>query len=166
MPAPAHLWAIGYPDLTAAEKARQEFELLATVQKCLTLYDVAIVTRRPDGSAQIDRKPFPRAGNVFHDGVLDFLIGFALAVPLYGPAVDAFFSPDPGEVGIDAQFISDVKAMLKPGTAALLVLDEVGDLDKSLSGIRGLGGTILKTNVDLKRARLIQSTLHAPPPKD
>ena len=31
-----------------------------------------------------------------------------------------------------------------------------------LQAIRGLGGTVLKTNVDLERAKLIQSTLTAP----
>jgi hypothetical protein len=31
-----------------------------------------------------------------------------------------------------------------------------------LRGIRGLGGTVLKTNVDLERAKLIQATLAAP----
>jgi hypothetical protein len=30
-----------------------------------------------------------------------------------------------------------------------------------LQGIRGLGGTVIKTNVDLERAKLIQSTLAA-----
>jgi hypothetical protein len=35
-------------------------------------------------------------------------------------------------------------------------------MDKVLHGIRGLGGTVLKTNVDVERARLIQSTLVAP----
>ena len=32
-----------------------------------------------------------------------------------------------------------------------------------LHAIRGLGGTVLKTNVDLERARLIQATLAASP---
>ena len=30
-----------------------------------------------------------------------------------------------------------------------------GDIETILQGIRGLGGTLLKTNVDVKRARLI-----------
>ncbi len=34
-------------------------------------------------------------------------------------------------------------------------------MDPILRGIRGLGGTVLKTNVDPERARLIQSTLAA-----
>ena len=34
-------------------------------------------------------------------------------------------------------------------------------MDAILRGIRGMGGTVLKTNVDLERAKLIQSTLAA-----
>jgi uncharacterized membrane protein len=36
-------------------------------------------------------------------------------------------------------------------------------MDVILHKIRGLGGTVLKTNVDLERAQLIQSALAAPP---
>jgi hypothetical protein len=38
---------------------------------------------------------------------------------------------------------------------------EEGDMNAILRAIRGLGGTVLKTNVDLERAKLIQSTLAA-----
>jgi uncharacterized membrane protein len=49
--------------------------------------------------------------------------------------------------------------MMRPGTSALFLLDQEGNLDGILHRIRGLGGTVLKTNVDLDRAKLIQSTL-------
>ena len=62
---------------------------------------------------------------------------------------------------IEKDFILQVEGLMKPGTSALFVLDKVGDLDKVLCSIRGLGGTVLKTNVDLERAKLIQSTLAA-----
>jgi hypothetical protein len=39
----------------------------------------------------------------------------------------------------------------------------VGDLEVILQAMRGLGGTVLKTNVDPERAQLIQSTLAAGP---
>ena len=65
------------------------------------------------------------------------------------------------ETGINEDFISDVERLMKPGTSALFVLDQEGDMDAILEGIRGLGGTVLKTNVDLERAKLIQSTLAA-----
>jgi uncharacterized membrane protein len=48
---------------------------------------------------------------------------------------------------------------MRPGTSALFVLDEEGDMDVILHTLRGLGGTVLKTNVDLERAKLIQLTL-------
>jgi hypothetical protein len=35
-------------------------------------------------------------------------------------------------------------------------------MDVIQHSIRGLGGTVLKTNVDLERAQLIQSTLATP----
>ena len=50
---------------------------------------------------------------------------------------------------------------MKPGTSALFVLDKEGDMEMILHAIRGLGGTLLKTNVDLERAKLVQSTLAA-----
>ena len=50
---------------------------------------------------------------------------------------------------------------MKPGTSALFVLDRDRDMEVILHAIRGLGGTVLKTNVDVKRAELIQSTLAA-----
>jgi hypothetical protein len=54
-----------------------------------------------------------------------------------------------------------VEALMKPGTLARFDLDQEGDLGAILQGTRGLGGTVLKANVDVKRARLIQSTLAA-----
>jgi uncharacterized membrane protein len=69
-------------------------------------------------------------------------------------------------VGIDDKFIRDVQAMLKPGTSAVLMLDYVGNLEEVLRGLRGIGGTVLKTNVDVDRAKLLQSTLRSSAPKN
>jgi uncharacterized membrane protein len=66
-------------------------------------------------------------------------------------------------VGIEDAFIQDVERLMKPGTSAVLVLDDQGDLEVILHAIRGLGGMVLKTNVDLERAKLIQTTLSAEP---
>jgi uncharacterized membrane protein len=65
----------------------------------------------------------------------------------------------PNAVGMEDAFIRDVERLMKPGVSTLLVLDDQGDLDVILNAIRGLGGTVLKTNVDLERAKLIQTTL-------
>ena len=65
------------------------------------------------------------------------------------------------EVGITDDFVRGVADLIKTGTSVLFVLDDVEDIDAILGGIRGLGGTVLKTNVDLERAKLIQAALAA-----
>ena len=45
-------------------------------------------------------------------------------------------------------FVREVEGLMKPGTSALFVLDDEGDMDVILHNIRGLGGTVLKTNVE------------------
>ena len=55
---------------------------------------------------------------------------------------------------ISEDFTRDVEALMKPGTSTLFVLDHDGDMQVILHAIGGLGGTVLKTNVDLERSRV------------
>jgi uncharacterized membrane protein len=162
-PRDAHLWAIAYDDSSRAENVRGELDSLAGAEQYLQLLDIAILARHADGSYTLDRKPFPVTSNIFGAGALGFLAGLALAAPMTGAAIGALLgtaaSTVANAVGIEDAFIRDVGRLMKPGTSALLVLDSEGDLEVILNSIRGLGGTILKTNVDLERAKLIQTTL-------
>ena len=159
-----HLWAIGYDDMGRAEQVRHEIISLGD-KRCLILLDTAVVVRYPDGSVTLDGEPFVAAIEFNGHSFAGFLARLALgAPPLTGAAVGALMRSTGGaaaEVGIDDAFVSEVESLMKPGTSALFVLDQEGDLDAMLHGIRGLGGAVLKTNVDVKRARLIQSTLAA-----
>jgi uncharacterized membrane protein len=159
-----HLWAIGYDDMGRAEQVRHEIIKLSN-KHCLILLDTAVVVRYPDGLVTLDGEPFVAAINLGGHGFAGFLAGLALgAPPLTGATVGAVVRSTGGaaaEAGIDDAFVSEVQSLMKPGTSALFVLDHEGDMDAILQGIRGLGGTVLKANVDVKRARLIQSTLAA-----
>src|SRR3954464_8289385 len=88
-------------------------------------------------------------------------------MPMTGAAIGALLgtaaSAVATSVGIKDAFISSVKELMKPGTSALLLLDDEGDMEVILHAIRGLGGTVLKTNVDVELAKLIQTTLSAEP---
>ena len=164
----AHLWAIGYDDAVQAERTRAEVTALAGAGQHLRLLNVAILTRTGEGSYTLNRKPFPLTSNVLAGGTLRFLAGVALAAPIMtGAAIAALLgstaSTVANAVGIEDAFIRDVERLMKPGVSALLVLDDQGDLEVILHAIRGLGGTVLKTNVDLERAKLIQTTLSAEP---
>jgi uncharacterized membrane protein len=165
----AHLWAIGYDDMARAEQVRDEIARLGwdagQASKYLILLDLAVVVRHPDGSFTFDRKQFPGVANILGCTGAGFLAGLVLAAPLTGATIGALLgsagTAAATHVGIREDFIRDVEALMRPGTSALFVLDEAGDMEVILQAIRGLGGTVLRTNVDLERTRLIQSTLAA-----
>jgi len=162
-----HLWAIGYDDMERADRVRSEVMGIGWDEPYLLLEDVAVVVRHPDGSFTVDRKPFPAVPNILSWTAVGLVAGLVLAAPLVGAAVGAVLggagTAIAAGVGIDDEFLREVEAMMKPGTSALFVLDDQGDMDVILHAIRGLGGTVLKTNVDVERARLIQATLAATP---
>jgi uncharacterized membrane protein len=157
-----HLWAIGFDDLERAEQVRAEIGRLGEMH-CLILLDTAVVKRYLDGCVTLDGEPFVAAANLSGHTFASFFAALALgAPPLTGAAVGAWagrMSGAAADVGIDDAFIGEVEALMKPGTSTLFVLDRAGDMTAVLQGIRGLGGTVLKTNVDLERAKLIQNTL-------
>jgi uncharacterized membrane protein len=159
-----HLWAVGYDDMDRAEQVRAEIARLSE-RHCLILLDTAVVVRYPDGSVTLDGEQFVAATHLGGHTFASFLAGLALgAPPLTGAAVGALVGRTTdarADVGIDHDFVCEVERLMRPGTSALFVLDREGDMPAILQGIRGLGGTVLKTNVDLERAKLIQTTLAA-----
>ncbi len=161
-----NLWAIGYDDMGRANQVRDEIISLGWHKHYLILDDVAVVVRHPDGSFTLNREAFPAASNVLGCSVVGFLAGLVLGAPLSGATIGAMVggagTAISASVVIGDDFVREVKELMKPGTTAIFVLDDEGDMDVILHAIRGLGGTVLKTNVDLERARLIQSTLAAP----
>jgi uncharacterized membrane protein len=160
-----NLWAIGYDDMARAAQVREEIAKLGE-KHCLILVDSAVAVRYPDGSVTLDGEPFVNATNVRGHSFASFLAALALgAPPLTGAAVGTLLratgQATSGEDGIDEEFVCEVERMMKPGTSALFVLDQGYEQQTLLQGIRGLGGTVLKTTVDLKWAEKIQSILSA-----
>jgi uncharacterized membrane protein len=163
-----HLWAVAYDDIERANGVRDEIVRLGWDKQYLILTDVAVVVRHLDGSFTLDRERFPSAANVLGSSAVGFIAGLVLGVPMVGAAIGAMVG-GAGTVlsvtsaGISHDFVTEVQGSMKPGTSALFVLDAEGDMEVILHAIRGLGGTVLKTNVDVERARLIQSALAAAP---
>jgi uncharacterized membrane protein len=160
-----HLWAIGFDDMTRADQVRDEIIRIARDPNELTLKDVAVVMRHPDGSLNIDRQPVAALNYFLHCIAVGFLTGVVLYAPLTGATVGAMMRgadiAASTALGIHNDFIREVEGLLKRGTSALFVLDVAKSLDIILDQIRGLGETVLRTNVDVDRARLVQSTLSA-----
>jgi uncharacterized membrane protein len=167
-----HLWAIGYDNTERAHQVQDEIAQFGwgsgEAGKHLILLDIAVVVRHADGTFTVDRKPFPSIANIVACAGVGFLAGLVVAAPLTGATIGALVggagTAAAAHTGISEDFIRDVKAMMKPGTSVLFVLDDAGDMNVILHTIQGRGGTVLKTNVDLERAKLIQSTLAKAPP--
>jgi uncharacterized membrane protein len=161
----AHLWAVGFAEPERADQVRSEVARLASEKQVLDLLDSAVAVRFPDGSFTLDGEPFTVMKKPQRGLMARLLASLALgAPPLTGPAVGTLLArigATADTAGISEDFVREVEDLVKPGTSALFVLDHAGNMDAILRGIRGLGGTVLKTNVDLERAELIQSTLSA-----
>ena len=163
-----HLWAVGYDDMERASHVRDEIVRLGWVENRLILTDLAVVVRHLDGSFTLDRERFPTGSNIVGASAVGFLAGLILGVPIVGAAIGAIVGGAGAAMnvlsaGIAEDFVKDIQRLMKPGTSAIFVLDSEGDMTAILHAIRGLGGTVLKTNVDVERARLIQATLAATP---
>jgi len=163
-----HLWAVGYDDVARARQVREKIEGLAWDTNHLRVHDIAVVVRDLDGAFTLDREPFPIAANLVHPSAMGLVVGALVGMPALGAAIGAVVgvlgtAAALMTVGISDDFVKEVRALMKPGTSALFVLVSEGDMDVTLQAIRGLGGTVLRTDVDVERLRLIQSTLSAPP---
>jgi uncharacterized membrane protein len=78
------------------------------------------------------------------------LFGLIFFVPLLGLAVGAAMGALSGsmaDVGIDDEFIREVRQQVTPGTSALFVMTTNVVVDKVLQEFRDTGATLLSTNL-------------------
>jgi len=166
MASDSHLWAVGYDDVGHAEHVRDVIGSLGH-EHSLVVLDVAVVVRYADGSVTIDGEPFVAPTKHQPHSFASFLANMALSAPLLtGPAVGSRLGSTGTTVqgaAISDEFVNEVAGMIKPGSSALFVLDQHADakLETILQRIQGLGGTIVKTTVDLPRVKQIQLALAA-----
>ena len=167
LPADEHLWVIGFDDVASAERARERIIQLSGPEAYLLLLDSAVVARRPDGSWTFNREEFSSLGFIAGCGTIGLLAGLVVAAPVVGAAIGTIFgtaaSIIPSRIGIDPIFIEAVAKLTRPGAAALIVLEDGGDIPVALRAIRGLGGLVMKTNVSLAEAERVQAALATVP---
>jgi uncharacterized membrane protein len=159
----ADLWAVGFDATERASQVRDEVEKLAE-RHCLVLLDFAVAVRYPDGTLTLDGEPFRAPAPLHGRGLAGFFAALALGAPPLTAAAAGSLIRGTGDVpstraGIGEDFVSDVGRLMNPGTSALFVLGQAGDSEALLQGIRGLGGALLKTDVDPEWARQVQAAL-------
>ena len=63
------------------------------------------------------------------------------------------------DVGLDDKWMKETAAAIQPGTAALFVLVRKVTADKVLEGLKGEGGTVLKTSLDHTKEEALKAAL-------
>jgi uncharacterized membrane protein len=156
------LIAIGYDDTITAHKAAEEAEHLAR-DLIIEPDAIAVIVRGDDGKYKVTTNHHAVGAGTTWGMFWGFLFGLLFFVPVLGMAVGAGMGAVMGKIrksGIDKQFASQVRDMLKPGTSALFLVVEKVTPDKAVEGLSQYGGTVLKTSLSHAAEKELQEALH------
>jgi len=156
------LVAIGYPDETTAESAKEEAERLS--QELIIQPDaIAAIRRDADGKFHVHTNHHPVAGGTSWGMFWGLLFGMLFFVPFLGMALGAGLGALMGKVektGIDKAFQQQVRDMLQPGTSALFLVIEHATPDRAVEAMSQFGGTVLKSSLSKEAEAELQKALH------
>src|SRR5215468_3371920 len=140
---------IDYESEVKAEEVRLAL-LKMQKQYLIDLDDAVVVVRDNKGKVRLRQMYNLTAAGAVSGGFWGALIGLIFLNPLFGMAIGAASGAISGalrDVGIDDNFMKELGATLKPGTAALCVLIRQMTADRVLDELQKYGGTLIKTNL-------------------
>jgi len=145
----SELIVIGYDDQGTATQAYNQV-LALNKDFVVTLSGLAVVTVDAEGKSHVET-PQKIVGVSAASGALwGMLIGLLFFVPgiglLVGGAMGALFGKL-NKSGINDQFRSQVQQMLKPGSAAVVIMASKITEDKFAEAMGQFGGNLLKTSL-------------------
>ncbi|GAA3140167.1 DUF1269 domain-containing protein [Nonomuraea roseoviolacea] len=145
----SNLIVIAYPDVATATTVRDRLLDLQR-QNLITMEDVAVVERRPDGKIKLHQSANMTGMGAASGALWGGLIGLLFFMPLFGMALGAAAGAAGGamtDVGVNDDFMRQVAAKMEPGSAALFVLVVQSTPDKVIPEIQPYGGHILQTSL-------------------
>ena len=157
----AELVVIAFPNEAQAEAVRQR--LLAMQKEYLIeLGDAVIAVKDDQGRIKLNQLLNTTAVGAVSGSFWGSLIGLIFLMPLTGAAIGAASGAISGkltDIGINDKWMKDVAAAIQPGTAALFLLIRKVTADKVLEGLKGEGGTVMKTSLDYTKEAALQEAL-------
>ena len=155
------LVVIAFPTEAKAEEVRQK---LLAMQKeyLLELSDAVIAVRDAQGHIKLNQLINTTSAGAVSGAFWGALIGLIFLMPLAGAALGAAGGALGGaltDVGLDDKWMKETAGAIPPGTAALFVLARKVTADKVLEGLKGEGGTVLKTSLDHTKEAALQTAL-------
>ena len=157
----AELVVIAFSNETQAEAVRQK--LLAMQKEYLIeLGDAVIAIKDDQGRIKLNQLLNTTAVGAVSGSFWGSLIGLIFLMPLTGAAIGAASGAISGkltDIGINDKWMKDVAAAIQPETAALFLLIRKLTADKVLEGLKGEGGTVMKTSLDYTKEAALQEAL-------
>jgi len=155
------LIVVAFPTETKAEEVRQK--LLAMQKEYLIeLSDAVVAVKDANGHIKLNQMINTTAVGAVSGTFWGALIGLIFLMPLAGAAIGAASGAIGGaltDVGLDDKWMKETAAAIQPGTAALFVLVRKVTADKMLEGLKGEGGTVLKTSLDHTKEEALRAAL-------
>jgi uncharacterized membrane protein len=152
---------IAFSNEAKAEEVRQK--LLAMQKEYLIeLGDAVIAVKDADGRVKLNQLLNTTTAGAVSGTFWGSLIGLIFLMPLAGAAIGAASGAIGGaltDIGINDRWMKDVAAAIQPGTAALFLLIRKVTADKVLEGLRGEGGTVMRTSLDHTKEAALQAAL-------
>ena len=153
----SRLTIVGYDDPDQAEAVRLKLRKLQR-QYVVDLQDAVVAVRDERGKVKLHQAVDLSADGTFSFGFLGSLTGLILANAAASAPSGALTA-----VGIDARFMKELTATLRPGSSALFVLTgrPTPDRERLLEELKGTGGKILQTTLSHEDQGALQAALSA-----
>ncbi|MDA8051136.1 MAG: DUF1269 domain-containing protein [Rhodospirillales bacterium] len=155
------LIAIAFASEEKAEAVRRK---ILDMQKeyLIEVNDMVVAVKQPNGHVRLNQMFHPTAAGAAAGSFWGLLVGLLFMMPLLGVAVGAGVGAIGGaltDFGINDRFMKDLAEALPPNGAALFVLVRKMTTDKVLADLKGVGGTVLKTSLDLSKEAALRDAL-------
>jgi uncharacterized membrane protein len=146
------------------QKAAEVREKVLTMQKeyLIELADAVVVVKDAQGRVKLNQLMNTTAVGAASGAMWGTLVGLIFLNPILGAAIGAGSGAIGGkltDVGINDKFMKDTAAALQPGSAGLFLLIRKLTADKVLAGIKGIGGTVMKTSFDETKESALREAL-------
>ncbi|WP_406865110.1 DUF1269 domain-containing protein [Streptomyces sp. HUAS MG47] len=161
----SELIVIGYEDRAVADRAFAEVQKLKN-DHVVDLTGLAVVSVDEDGKTHVDTPS--RLEEVALSATAGALWGMVLGIIILTPGIGVVGAAVGGligklnQMGVDNKFRGKVQEMLKPGSAAVVIMASKITEDRFGAAMGPLGGTVLKTSLSEESERELAEQLAGP----
>ena len=163
----ADLIAIGYPDQATADAAAEEARRLAA-DLIIQPDAIAVIVRDEEGGYHVHTNHHLVGGGATWGMFWGLLFGLLFFIPLFGMAIGAAAGALGGaltDVGIDDEFIAEVRRQVTPGTSALFLMtsDAVEDRVVEELGFTRGHATLIHANLSPEQEAKLREAFEQEP---